>query len=149
MARGDFLAAGDAWRAHQREQDESIMTDLRRKGLLPPPANPALRAGKRPGALDPLDAVLVEILSDDPYAQAATVKDRLRDRVKSGDGVVKEVRHGAVKASPIPGSRRPRVARLDDVVIWVHPKTRQRKRTAWSSIRNRLTRLRKLVRLTK
>lgn len=148
------LEEASLWALRAGELERTLHRESVQRGIalgeIPRPAPPAMSSGRKRGGLDPLDRVLMEMLSVDPYIQAPTVKTRLRKRAESGDRVVVEVRRGAIAAPPIPRARRVLRSRMDDIVIWVHPKTGQRKRTAWSSIcARRLPRLRKLVRPTK
>jgi len=97
-----------------------------------------LRGGRRPGALDALDRVIVEILKSDPRQHSNDVRMALATRV--GRGVIVSV--GAGRAGRAPKSN---VRNRVSIVVWRNDKGRER-RTAWSSIRGRrLGRLRRLV----
>lgn len=135
IARDDWQGALDAW----RQLEYNMLDVLRREGLpslldrVPPPQfEPSgfllapFRQGRRPGTLDPLATVLAEILKQDPWAPAKAIIQRLKDRARSRDPVVREVRR--------------------DAVIWID-RAGNRKRTSLSSLEHgRLPRLRKLLR---
>lgn len=151
LARGDQLGAENLLLKAELEE-RTMNAALRRiyENKLRARAAP-FRRGRRPGSLDPLDKVLVKILRADPYMQAKDVLAHLKARARSSPrDIVAKVRPGAVARPPIPGSSRQRKPRKDAFLVIWKSKAGERKRTAWSSVRDRrLPRLRKLVRPTK
>jgi hypothetical protein len=100
-----------------------------------------LSGGRRVGSLDPLDRVLVQILSADPRMSSTEVLRGLEKR--AGGDIVLGVRKGLLKRAPGRGARR----NFGLLVEWRHPETGREKATALSSIyARRLPRLRALVR---
>jgi hypothetical protein len=101
----------------------------------------AFTKGRPPGALGPLNSVLVEILEADPRMSTENVLAALRRRI--GTGVIVNVRDDGM-LRPAPG----RLKRTrGPLVDWRHPATGEEKSTALSTISaSLLTRARKKAR---
>jgi hypothetical protein len=100
----------------------------------------AFAPGRRLGALDALDRVLVKILEADRRMKPDDVLEALKARA-GHDGVIVGVRKGWPKRAPQSGAKRIK----GPLVGWLHPQKGEQL-TAWSSIRaRRLPRLRALL----
>jgi hypothetical protein len=109
---------------------DAIGPDLRRALAFAP--------GRDTDARSPLEAELREILATDPRMAERDLREAMKKRAREGVGIVLDVRVGLLGHAP--GSRKRNRGLL---VVWRHPMTGREKRTAWSSISNRLGRVRR------